>query len=318
MSDLLKGIAAHHAINLNERAVIVFGEWAGGNIQKGMAISGLPLMWIVFDACSIQIPVTDATSTVVAAEPAATAGKKKNGGKNNKKKSAPKSEAEGEGERADDDQPDLLDTKWIDVSSVIKNGAPSSVYSAPHASVYNVGQFECFSVKVDFSDLQTARSKLVEITDRVEQECPVGMHFGKRGTGEGVVWRTTIEYTTLEGVPATKVLRFKVKGQEHSTAAHNKMAAIEPEKAASLSDFVSKSCTENRMRQGVQQLFADETPTSLWLRKSKTFAEWVVADVLKEDMDSFPFPGDDALKKQAVNAITARSHKWFETFVNVG
>jgi len=41
------------------RAVGVFGEWCGGNIQKGVAISGLPKMFVIFGIVFIDEPHTE-------------------------------------------------------------------------------------------------------------------------------------------------------------------------------------------------------------------------------------------------------------------
>jgi len=41
-----KTIRKNH--NLNDRTIVIFGEWCGGNIQKGVAISGLEKMFVIF------------------------------------------------------------------------------------------------------------------------------------------------------------------------------------------------------------------------------------------------------------------------------
>lgn len=46
-SELLRDICASYD-NIDSNLVTVFGEWCGGNIQKGVAISGLPKMFVIF------------------------------------------------------------------------------------------------------------------------------------------------------------------------------------------------------------------------------------------------------------------------------
>ena len=38
----------HTNITTHDKDVLIFGEWCGGNIQKGVAISGLPKMFVIF------------------------------------------------------------------------------------------------------------------------------------------------------------------------------------------------------------------------------------------------------------------------------
>ena len=47
---LIKKVAERENIDLTQNTVLLFAEWCGGNIQKGVAISGLPKMSVIFDA----------------------------------------------------------------------------------------------------------------------------------------------------------------------------------------------------------------------------------------------------------------------------
>ena len=46
--DIINKLASHHDINLNENIITVFFEWAGGNIQKKSAVSGLEKLSFIF------------------------------------------------------------------------------------------------------------------------------------------------------------------------------------------------------------------------------------------------------------------------------
>ena len=52
---LLRDIARYAQVDLTTRALVVFGEFCGAKIQKGVALTGLPLMFVVFDACSVGL-----------------------------------------------------------------------------------------------------------------------------------------------------------------------------------------------------------------------------------------------------------------------
>jgi len=47
--DIIKKIATNNMIDLDTNSLILFGEWCGTGIQKGVAISELPRMFVAFD-----------------------------------------------------------------------------------------------------------------------------------------------------------------------------------------------------------------------------------------------------------------------------
>ena len=47
--DMVKLLAKEHSINLNEKIITLYGEWAGGNIQKNSALSGNEKVFILFE-----------------------------------------------------------------------------------------------------------------------------------------------------------------------------------------------------------------------------------------------------------------------------
>jgi hypothetical protein len=44
---------------MNRRYTTIYGEWCGGNIQKGVAINGLPKMFLVFAICFLDLESDD-------------------------------------------------------------------------------------------------------------------------------------------------------------------------------------------------------------------------------------------------------------------
>lgn len=47
-SELMLEIAKNECINLNENTITIYGEWCGGNIQKGVGITNLPKSFFIF------------------------------------------------------------------------------------------------------------------------------------------------------------------------------------------------------------------------------------------------------------------------------
>ena len=106
--------------------IIISGEWAGGNIQKGVAINGLEKFFCIF------------------------------------------------GVKVGDNWQLLYDYYMLQDNA---------------SNIYNALQFPTYEVEIDFDQPELVQNKLVEITEAVEAECPVGKFFGESGVGEGVVWK---------------------------------------------------------------------------------------------------------------------------------
>ena len=253
ISALMFSVAKTYSIDLDKNALILYGEFCGSNIQKGVGISGLPAMLVLFDLAFLPY----------------------------------------------DQNSNEENLKWLNLQ---KFPIPDSLSKI----VYNIMDFETYQIEVDFKKLPEIRNQLVKLTEKVEAECPVAKHFGNLGIGEGVVWRTLTE----DG----KVYRFKVKGEKHATSKVTTMAAVDVEKLRTLDEFVEKSVTENRLLQGIAEIFGNDLICKSWFQKLGAFNKWVVNDVKKEDMEAFP-KDLQITDKDLSRAITAKSSKWFKNYV---
>jgi hypothetical protein len=266
MIALIRKVAARLNINLQIYSLTLFGEWCGGKIQKNVAISGLPNMFVLFDAVAIH---------------------------------------QGNNSRV-----------WYDLTSEDSDNT---------ISVYNIKQFPTFTLEISLDNLNQVKEELKRITSAVEEECPVGKYFGRdkakgdNTTGEGVVWRC--EYQT-------EIFRFKVKGDEHATSKVVKSNATEPTISKNLEEFLNNALTENRLQQGIKEIFGNDSLDSKAFDRIGKFQQWVVHDVKKEDMAAFPFlaeykgeKGPDEQKrveKELNRAISNRTRKWFTDLINLG
>ena len=190
--------------------IIISGEWAGGNIQKGVAINGLEKFFCIF---GVKV--------------------------------------------GEDWQP-------LDDYYNIQDNA---------SNIYNALQFPTYVVEVDFNQPELVQNTLVEVTEAVEAECPVGKFFGKSGVGEGVVWKPIDR-----DLVANTETWFKVKGEKHSVSKVKTLAAVDPEKLASMEAFVKYACTEARMEQGIQEVGLDFALIG-------PFLGWLNRDIIKEESD---------------------------------
>jgi hypothetical protein len=141
--------------------------------------------------------------------------------------------------------------------------------------IFNVEDYQTYSVDVDFNHPQLAQNKFIEITNRVEVECPVAKAFGiDNGLGEGVVWSVSYK---------DNVHRFKVKGEKHSISKVKILASVDVEKLKTIQDFVEYAVTENRFTQAIENIFGKE---DLDIKKMGDMIRWVVNDIKSEEMDT--------------------------------
>lgn len=152
---------------------------------------------------------------------------------------------------------------WID----------SSKLSSSTDSIYNVEDYKTFSIDIDFNMPQLSQNKLIELTEAVEKECPIGRALGFIGIGEGIVF--SAEY---KGV----CYRFKSKGEKHSASKVKTLNSIDVEKLNSINEFIEYAVTESRFNQAIQSVFIDEQPS---VKGIADIMRWMVSDILKEELD---------------------------------
>jgi hypothetical protein len=210
--------------------IAVYGEWCGGNIQKGVAINGLSKMFIIFGY--------------------------------------------------------KIDDVWCGIS-------PQS----NEQGIYHISQFPTYEVEIDFENPELIQNTLIEITNKVENECPVGKFFGVSGIGEGVVFQAF-------GNPD---YQFKSKGEKHSSSKVKSLNAVDVELVEEIKEFVDLAITENRLEQGLQYL--QEMGFSLEPKSTGEFLSWIVKDVIKEEIDTIVANQFDV--KKIKSAISVKARMWF-------
>lgn len=228
--------------NLTDETVIIFGEWCGGNIQKGVAICGLDKMFVIF---AVKVITANEAENYY-----------------------------------------LTNDKW-------------SEYKYPDQKIYNINDYETYSMDIDFNNPAEYQNALVEITNKVEQECPVGKAFGVSGVGEGVVW--VGYYNGNRHV-------FKVKGEKHSSSKVKKLATVDVEKINTIKEFVEYAVTENRLNQAIEQVFTTKN-VEVSRKGTGDFLRWVVNDIAKEEMDTML---KNNLEPNDINKyISEKARGWF-------
>jgi hypothetical protein len=167
----------------------------------------------------------------------------------------------------------------FDVKVVPEDGSeayhlPSDYLRDKDNRIYNIEDFFCFDIEIDFNAPEMAQNVLADITTEVEKLCPVAKAFGFEGIGEGVVWVAQVNGHNY---------RFKVKGDKHSVTKNKTLAKVDTEKLNSINEFVEYAATENRLEQGLGIIFPDGV---LDQKKTGEIIKWVVSDIVSEESDT--------------------------------
>lgn len=178
-------------------------------------------------------------------------------------------------------------------------------------NVYNVYEFKTFSLTVDFNKFNNINKLTNEIMLEVEEECPVGKHFGHSGIGEGVVWSFNVN-----GV----VHRFKVKGLKHGNSVSKERKVLTPEQLLQLEHkekIANELCPEWRLIQGLDDVFDIEDQSNydeLDPKKIGQYIKWMMQDIASEEMDTLHEYG--YTMKDVNKYVAAISRQFFFTMYN--
>ena len=225
--------------HLEKSGVIVYGEWCGQGIQKGVAISQIPKQFIIF---AIR----------------------------------------------------KLDTgEWFERPGIffyIRNGLKT------------IFDYKTWVIDVDFNHPEEAQNRLVELTQAVEVECPVGKAFGVSGVGEGIVWwpLATDEFNT-------QGLAFKVKGEKHSESQVKTLVPIDVEKLNSINELVETIVTDHRLEKKLESL--QEQGHLVDIKSTGVFLKLVGSDVYKEEADTIAASGFK--DNEIMGAVQKKAKQWW-------
>ncbi|CAF0933124.1 unnamed protein product [Didymodactylos carnosus] len=251
-------------------SIIVFGEWCGGNIQSNVAITGLPKMFVIF---KIKIVYPQLSPSQELDEDQ-------------------KQEKDKEEEEEEESETNSL-SYWLQPQEWSKINWHEKL-------IYNIYDFPVYEIDIDFNEPKMIQNKLIELTDAVEKQCPVGLFFNRPGLGEGIVWT---EWATTHGT-----LTFKVKGQEHAVTKVKTLAAVDTEKLNSVQEFIDYACTDNRMKQGLDYL-REQQIDSKEMKNVPVFLKWLTNDIIKEEKDTMDKAQLDP--KDVTKAITTKGRTWY-------
>ena len=130
---------------------------------------------------------------------------------------------------------------------------------------------------VDYQEIPPI-NELIELTDQVEELCPVGKYFDVEGVGEGIVW-----HCDYKG----RRYWFKVKGKKHSVSGSSPkvLNPVDLEKLQSVQNLSMKLANVNRVKQAMFESSVDGKIEDLTKSDTPTILKWVCNDIIEEEMD---------------------------------
>lgn len=171
-----------------------------------------------------------------------------------------------------------------------------------------IEDFPTWEIEVDFERPEEAQARLVEITQAVEKQCPVGHLLGVEGIGEGVVW-TCQTPSSQVGIPVEE-LRFKVKGEKHSDNAGKELAPVDIERLKNVEACVLMVATPHRFEKALDHVRATRPEVDRFDPSNiGPFLKWIGHDVGKEEGDTVAANGLDP--REVVKAVSAKARSWF-------
>lgn len=168
--------------------------------------------------------------------------------------------------------------------------------SDPDQQIYSIDDFDSWVMNIDFNNPEAVQNQLIELTEKVESECPVGKRFGVSGIGEGIVW-----------VSSDRRYCFKVKGEKHSSSKVKTLAAVDTEQIESMNQFIDYALTESRLKQGLTKL--EEMGKEVSQKSTGDFLRWIVGDIMKEEEDTIIKNQFDPKKLNPI--ISNKARQWF-------
>lgn len=232
--------------------IAIFGEWCGKSIQKGVAVSELEKMFVIFAQKEVY--------------------------------------ADGY-------------AHWWDIFDFEDCSMGDDFVSV----VKWISEFPTYDIDIDFNYPELAQNKMIEITEAVEAECPVGKAFGVSGIGEGVVWTCISDGWNDSGT------WFKVKGSLHSVSKVKKLASVDVEAVENMRQFIEYAVTEQRLEWAFANLTGEQLKPAE-MSSMGDFIRTVFNDVMREEEDTIVENGIDP--KKIGSAVANKARPWFVTKIN--
>ena len=156
------------------------------------------------------------------------------------------------------------DSFWIDIDM--------NFVSNINHRIFNVWHYKTWEFDIDFNNPEKANNEFIEITNEVENECPIAKEvWGVSGIGEGIV--ISFNYKNIRYC-------FKSKGEKHSAGSKVKvLKPIDEVRAKLLNDIAEKVTPVCRLNQGIDEVNDVINGNLLDVKKTGDVIRWVIKDI---------------------------------------
>ena len=274
LTDIIQRLAEEYNIDLTETIVTLFGEWAGGNIQKNACVSGLPKQFFIFQHFKVSplVPLSDSDSTTEPSKWYETCYKTI--------KQDPYDDAK----------------VWVDKTE---------------DGIYNVMNFQHWNMELDFERPDIARNKIIELVEKIiEPNSPLGCELGKeKNTGEGIV-ATFLD--SKRNLMRFKIKGDKhCKGTGKIKKLKPVDSALEQAKIDFVNKYASSESRFQQMWTEIVHSTHNGDEDLMEMKNMGTFIRLVIADVIKENSTEMSKMG---LEPKMINSmISAVARNFFKS-----
>jgi len=186
------------------------------------------------------------------------------------------------------------DMRWAQQPSIVLKDLSNG------ERIRSIFEFDTYYIEIPIDEAKMVQNKLIEITEKVEAECPVAKALGVSGIGEGVVWVGWYKDTKHN---------FKIKGEKHANSKVKKLKPVDEAKEQAKIDFANYACPAWRLEQMYQETFDTLNGGKGDIKGTGAFLKAVVADVMKEELDKMTEAG---LEPKEVNGMISKvARTWF-------
>lgn len=184
----------------------------------------------------------------------------------------------------------------------------------PECRIYNIKQFPTAHITIDFENPEIAKKQIDDETEKVYKQCPVAkILFNINGPGEGYVWacsdseddsKTDNKDCKRKEKPHSYYKYvFKSKGDKFMPT-KKQSTELKVTLASNLNDFVDKTLTHVRFKQGIDHLTSNNLPITT--KSMLKFIEFIRDDILKEEDTLMKSSGLNTKECAHIVMITAR------------
>ena len=180
---------------------------------------------------------------------------------------------------------------WVDIDG----------YENQENKIYNINTFGTYEVEVDLNNPKLSQNKIIDITEAIEAECPIGKYFGISGVGEGIVF--ICDFKGSRHI-------FKSKGLLHAGKSKVKVTKrVDDEKINLINDIVDKVTPIWRLDQMLTKSCDLLNGGTIERAKLGDYIRLVINDVLEEDSQVIT---DAGLEPKDINkGISEVARKYF-------